>query len=660
MNFCSVAIAKQKVPILTYRIPESIDLKVGQIVAVPFRNTEATGIVWEIIDESKAKSNFNINKIKFIVSKLDIEPIINKGFKEFIIQASSYFLLDIGSVIKMVLPTALNTKIINKNLLSNFKVEVYEDCKDFKLPDLSEEQQNAYNQICASKLPVLLKGVTGSGKTEVYFHKIYETIKKGEQVILMLPEIGLATQIISRFKKSFGFSPAVWHSGISPSYKKKTIADILSGKTLVTIGTRSCLFLPYKNLGLIIVDEEQDGSYKQEESILYNARDSAVLRGFYQKIPVILVSATPSLETYQNVIANKYQMVEIQSRFGKAVMPRMNIVDMKLHKSNQWLSPELIIAMKNALAEGRQSLLFLNRRGYAPLMLCASCGYRFSCKNCSSWLVMHKKNSSLSCHHCGHNQFVPSSCPSCLCDNLVAVGPGVERIEDEVKKIFPEARIIVITKDSFTEEADYIDIISKIENGEVDIIIGTQIITKGYHFPLLTVVGIIDADLGLSNIDLKASERSFQLLQQVSGRAGRDEFAGEVFIQTFNPENEVILALQKNDLEKFYNAELARRKLDNLPPFSRMSAILITGDLEAEVISFAKNILTLAPKVKDVSLFGPAPATLSKLRGNFRYRILVNAPKILNIQKYILEWQSKIKLSGKVNLKVEIDPYSFY
>ncbi|MDX1924396.1 MAG: primosomal protein N', partial [Rickettsiaceae bacterium] len=505
----------------------------------------------------------------------------------------------------------------------------------------------------------LIHGVTGSGKTEIYFHVIEQMLKSEKQSLLMLPEIGLTQQIVERFETTFGTSCAVWHSSISPAKKRDIFFGVNQGSCKVLIGTRSSLFLPFKNLGVIIVDEEHDGSYKQEEMSLYNARDGAVLRGYIENAKVILVSATPSVETYNNAKTGRYHHVILGSRFGNAQLPNINIVDMKKQERGNWISAPLKNAIANALSIKKQVILFINRKGYAPLILCVSCGFRFTCNHCSSWLVYHQESSALICHHCGYNIKYPNECPYCGGNNLVPCGPGVERVAEEAASLFPDAIIKQFTKD-YNPEEEEMPIIKMIENGMVDIIVGTQILTKGYNFPNVTVVGIIDADTSMSNIDLKATERCFQILSQVSGRAGRSEHEGLSFLQTYYPANEIFEYIRTSNPELFYETEIKRREDGFLPPASRIIALIITGDHELETLDLAKKVRNSAPKTERVRILGPAPATMSKLRGKYRFRLLLISDKTYNIQNYASAIISKFSLKIKHRIRVEVDPYSFY
>lgn len=508
----------------------------------------------------------------------------------------------------------------------------------------------------------MLDGVTGSGKTETYFEAVAAALKEEKQVVILLPEIALSNAFIDRFKSRFGCAPALWHSSLTPAQRRNTWRGIASGETRVIVGARSALFLPYPDLGLMIVDEEHDGAFKQEENGIYNARDMAVVRANLAGIPIILVSATPSLETMQNVWAGKYTHLEIPSRYGNASKPEIKVVDLRVDKPERlhFISPSLKEAIARNIEKGEQALLFLNRRGYAPLTLCRTCGYRFECPRCTSWLVEHKKIGKLQCHHCGYDMRVPDDCPSCHDTNsLAACGPGVERIAEEVKEYFPEARTLILASDVTDTHEKITDALQSIHDHKVDIIIGTQIIAKGHHFPRLTCVGIIDADLGLSGGDLRATEKSFHLLHQVAGRAGREKLKGEVYIQTFNPEHRVMQTLAEDDRDGFLQVEAQERERAHMPPFTRLAALIFAGTNEGQVKAIAEDVVRKAPRVDGIGILGPAQAQMYRIRGRYRYRVLIRAEKNLNLQKYLSEWLDPIKIPSNVKLAVDIDPQSF-
>jgi primosomal protein N' (replication factor Y) len=638
---------------LDYKISNDINIEVGDLIIVPFRNKNITGVVWEMNCSPSDK------QLKIIDPTLNPTGSNYKNIGlaniELIKKASSYYLASLGSIAKLVVPFDIDPQ------LTLPESETFSG--EYSLPNLSEEQTNTLNFIKATSKPMLLKGVTGSGKTEVYFYLVAETIKKGKQSLIMLPEISLSSQIIKRFTQRFGFKPAVWNSSISKARKKKIMQGILSGSTTVVIGTRSSLFLPYNSLALIVVDEEHDASYKQGEGILYNARDMAVLKAHLLAASVVLVSATPSIETIYNVQQEKYSMVELKSRFSDATLPEVEIIDMRNIElgQNNWLSMPLITAINTTLEQGNQCLLFLNRRGYAPLMLCKACGYRFQCSKCSASMVTHKSRKLMECHHCGIISKIYDTCPECHHDNsLILCGPGIERIEEEVKRLFPDSRIKVISKDQNTKTNQVQTLLHEMEIGNIDILIGTQIVTKGYHFPKLSLVGVVDADLGFLGGDLKSVEKTFQLLHQVGGRAGREQNTkGKVLLQTYFPENKALIALAQGKEKEFIEMEMLSRKEAQMPPFTKMAVINIAGKYQEKTFSIANYIVQKAP-ISSARILGPAEALIFKLSGRYRYRILIICEKTFNIQKYISLWFGNCKIPSSFQIKIDIDPYNFY
>ncbi len=507
--------------------------------------------------------------------------------------------------------------------------------------------------------PTVLDGVTGSGKTEVYFEAIDEALAEGKQVLVMLPEIALSHQWLSRFKKRFGFEPGIWHSDRTPKQRRETWLDVALGACRVVVGARSALFLPFRNLALIVVDEEHDQSYKQEEGVIYHGRDMAVVRASLEHIPVVLVSATPSVETVNNLNEGKYELLHLPERYGGATMPDIEIVDMRREKlkSDHFISAKLRELLTHGLNKNLQSILFLNRRGYAPLLLCRACGYRFQCPNCSAWLVTHKFGERLECHHCGHQAAIPKECPECKVeDKLHACGPGVERLKEEVMEYFPTARVEVMASDS-PKSAD--EIVNRMITHDIDILIGTQMIAKGHHFPKLSLVGVVDADLGLEGGDLRAMERTYQILHQVSGRAGREADIGRVIVQTYNPDNLVMQAIAQQKRDEFIERELIARQRFSMPPFGRLASIVVSSKNEKAARKFITDISLSAPHATDVTLLGPAPAPLSFLRGEYRYRLIVKAPKKFNIQRYIKALLARHKTPSGIKTRVDIDPFSF-
>jgi len=512
----------------------------------------------------------------------------------------------------------------------------------------------------------LLDGVTGSGKTEIYLELISNEIIKGKQSLILLPEIALSKHFIDRFLKRFNFMPDIWHSEISNKHKRKTWQKAIRGEVKVVIGARSALFLPLSTLSLIIVDEEHDPSYKQEDGIIYNARDMAVVRGNLSGSKVILASATPSLESVHNANIEKYNRIILPERFGSAVMPEIKIIDMRKEKllSTKWIAKESYNAVKKALDKKEQVLLYINRRGYSPLTLCRQCGHRFQCINCSSWLVNHKITEKMLCHYCGYKESIKKECPKCKSEEeFVPCGPGVERLAAEAKELFPEAKLEVIASDTLNSLKEKINIFNEIVLGKVDIIVGTQLVTKGHHFPNLTTVIAIDADLGLSGGDLRASERTFQMLTQLTGRAGREKKKGYAYIQSYDPKHTVMEAMQTGSIKNFIKAEADGRKYLSLPPYGRLGSLIIQSANLDILENFVKKLSSKVPKIhkdKDrIEVLGPAPAPITKLRGLYRYRFLIKGKGDVRLQVFIREWLSNIKVDRTIRIKIDIDPYNF-
>jgi primosomal protein N' (replication factor Y) len=542
------------------------------------------------------------------------------------------------------------------------------DCPDpdFAPPQLSREQADAAESLASAVGsgfdPVLLDGVTGSGKTEVYFEAIAECVRQGRQALVLLPEIALTEPFLKRFEARFGCQPSAWHSDLRSSQRRRTWRAIASGEAKVTVGARSALFLPYANLGLIVVDEAHEPSFKQEEGVQYHARDVAVMRAKFEDIPVVLSSATPAIETRHMVAVGRYREVTLTSRHAGAELPEIRAIDLTQDPPmrGRWLAPALVAELEANLEHGEQSLLFLNRRGFAPLTLCRHCGHRFQCPNCTAWMVEHRLMHRLACHHCGHVMPPPKACPECgEEDSLVACGPGVERIADEVAALFPDARTAIVTSDTIWSPARAAEFVAQMDAGAIDIVVGTQLITKGYHFPNLTLVGVVDADLGLQGGDLRAAERSFQQIQQVAGRAGRGDKPGRVLVQTHDPDAPVIAALISGDTTGFYAAETEARQEAAMPPFGRLAAIIISSEDQGEAETVARRIGHAAPEVEGMAVFGPAPAPLAMLRGRHRQRILVHASRSLDVQDVIRDWLAAVEWGAKTRVAVDVDPYSF-
>jgi primosomal protein N' (replication factor Y) len=508
----------------------------------------------------------------------------------------------------------------------------------------------------------VLDGVTGSGKTETYFAAIEAAFAAGRQVLVLLPEIALGAQWLERFRQRFGTVPAQWHSDVGQAARREAWRAVASGRARIVVGARSALFLPFAELGLIVVDEEHDPSYKQEDGVCYQARDMAVLRASLAQIPVVLVSATPSLETVVNIARGRYERVGLPRRHAEAALPEIALVDMRRERveAARFLSPPLVDAVVQTLAAGEQALLFLNRRGYAPLTLCRACGHRMQCPSCTAWLVEHRFTGRLQCHHCGHAERLPALCPECLVSgSLVPCGPGVERLGEEVAARFPGARTALMVSDLLSGPRAAADLAEAMAARRYDVLIGTQIVAKGHHFPMLTLVGVVDADLGLTGGDLRAAERTYQLLHQVAGRAGRAERPGRVLIQTYMPEQPVMQALAAGDRDGFLAAEAASRRAQGWPPFGRLAALIVSA-ADPDPADFAARALSrAAPQLPGLAVLGPAPAPLAVLRSRHRRRLLVKAERGVNLQAVLRDWLGRVRLGGSARLQVDIDPYSF-
>jgi primosomal protein N' (replication factor Y) len=540
-------------------------------------------------------------------------------------------------------------------------------------PDLSADQQAAASLIEAKLSKgfsvTVLDGVTGSGKTEVYFDAIAHVLAQGKQALVMLPEIALSVQWFARFQKRFGFAPAIWHSGIGVAARRDAWRDVALGEARVVVGARSALFLPFARLGIIVVDEEHDASYKQEDGVIYHARDMAVARALHEKIPAILASATPSLETEYNVGQNRYARVHLHSRFGEAELPKVKLIDMRPEKlaSGAWISEPLKAALLSTVAKKQQAMLFMNRRGYAPLMLCRACGHRFQCPHCAAFLVMHRARARLMCHHCGHMTGMPKACPECAHENaIIPFGPGVERIAEEVHALLPEARVALMTSDLIDTPAKAETLITSMINGEIDILVGTQMVAKGHHFAGLALVGVMDADMGLAGGDLRAGERTYQMLHQLAGRAGREKVKGEVWLQTYMPEHPVMQALLAGDRDRFMQLEDTMRQEALMPPYGKLAAVIIEGRHEGDVAGFARSLVRSAHEEQKPEngealplILGPAPAPMSLLRGKYRYRILIKVVRNFSLQGWMSRWLLAHKPPHAIRMKIDIEPYSF-
>src|SRR3954453_8717020 len=704
---------------LDYRVPDGMHVEPGSIVVAPLGPRQLLGVAWEA--ERLPTNEVPDARLRPLAGVLDVPPIA-APLRRLCEWTADYYLAPLASVLRMVLPSsaalagprqlteyrlasrmpermtpqrakalgmiegrqgtireladhagvsdAVLRGLVNAGALEPVAVDADRPMPcpnaEYAPPQFNDDQREAAASLASAVGkgfdPVLLDGVTGSGKTEVYFEAIAECLRQGRQALVLLPEIALTEPFLKRFEARFGCAPVAWHSDLRSSQRRRNWRGIASGEAQVTVGARSALFLPYPNLGLIVVDEAHEPSFKQEDGVQYHARDTAVMRARFEGIPVILSSATPAIESKHMVALGRYREVSLPERFAGATLPEIRAIDLTEDPPprGRWLAPELVNELEANLARGEQSLLFLNRRGFAPLTLCRHCGHRFQCPNCTAWMVEHRLIHRLACHHCGHVMPPPKACSECgEEDSLVACGPGVERIADEVAELFPDARTAIVTSDTIWSPLRAAEFVEAMEAGAIDVVIGTQLVTKGYHFPNLTLVGVVDADLGLAGGDLRAAERSFQQIQQVAGRAGRGDKAGRVLVQTHDPDAPVIAALVNGDVPGFYAAETEARREAAMPPFGRLAAIVISAEDPSEAEAVARRIGRAAPEADGMAVFGPAPAPLAMLRGRHRQRLLVHARRSLDVQDVIREWLAGIEWSPKVRVSVDVDPYSF-
>jgi primosomal protein N' (replication factor Y) len=706
---------------LDYRVPHGTEVEPGSIVVAPLGPRQLLGVAWEP-DRMPSDAEVGDNRLRNLLAVADVPPL-RAPLRRLVEWTADYYLASPASVLRMCLastsalegartvteyratgevPPRLTPQreqaleriadrqglirelatiadvsdAVIRGLVKSGAIEAVEvdidspfvpPDPDHAVPTLNPGQSEAAAALVAAVAdhrfePTLLDGVTGSGKTEVYFEAVAEAIRQGRQTLVLLPEIALTEPFLKRFHDRFGVEPVAWHSGLRSTQRRRAWRAIAEGRALVTVGARSALFLPYANLGLIVVDEAHETSFKQEEGVHYHARDVAVMRGKFEQCPVILASATPAIETRQQVALGRYAELKLPDRYGPAEMPHIAAIDLIAEppERGRWLAPRLVTALTETLDRREQSLLFLNRRGYAPLTLCRTCGHRFQCPNCTAWMVEHRLTRRLACHHCGHVEPVPRACPECKGeDTLVACGPGVERIADEVALLFPDAKTAVVTSDTIWSPAKAAEFVGRMEAGDIDIVVGTQLVTKGYHFPNLTLVGVVDADLGLEGGDLRAAERTFQQIRQVSGRAGRGEKPGRVLIQTHSPQAQVMQALITGDAETFYAAETEARREAGAPPFGRYAAIVVSSEDQPCALEIARLVGRTAPKVDGMHVYGPAPAPLAMLRGRHRYRLLVHARRALDVQDVIREWLGALEWPAKARVTVDVDPYNF-
>jgi len=703
----------------SYAVPEGMEVVPGSIVRVPLGPREVAGIV--TAGETDAVDAKKLRPISEIFDCPPVEPQMLR----FVQWAADYTLSPPGMVARMLLrvPTAFDPEPavpglrytgtrpdrltearsrimelaedgmawtrsglahaagVSLTVVDGLKAQgVFEEVMipprpvvaapdiDYARADLSPDQQAAADMLVENVgrqgfSVSLLDGVTGSGKTEVYFEAVAKAIEDGRQVLILLPEIALTQQFLDRFHDRFGAKPAEWHSDLAPKMRERVWRQVAEGQVRVVAGARSALFLPFRELGLIVVDEEHDPAYKQEDRVFYNARDMAVVRGHIGGFPVVLASATPSIESQVNAEQGRYRRIRLAARYAEAAMPDLKTVDMRRSPPppGRFLSPVLTEAIAKTMERKEQALLFLNRRGYAPLTLCRVCGHRFQCPDCSSWLVEHRFRGQLMCHQCGYHEPTPHACPECgTLDHLVACGPGVERIAEETAAAFPDARIIVLSSDLLGGVKRLRLELEAIAKGEADIVIGTQLVAKGHNFPDMTLVGVVDADLGLANGDPRAAERTFQLLNQVTGRAGRTGRKSIGLLQTYQPDHPVMRAIVSGDADAFYAREIEERERAGLPPFGRLAALIVSANTRAEAESHARGLRRAAPSSSEIAVLGPAEAPLALIRGRHRFRLLIHGTKRADIQAFIRTLLAAgPKERGSVRVQVDIDPQSF-
>ena len=701
----------------SYRVPKGMDLAEGDYVEVPLGPRSYIGVVWEV------RTSFGTNlKLRDVSKRFDMPPM-SAVHRKFIEWLATYYLEPMGNVLRMVLrvPSAFEAErqrmayVASATHLAKLtpqRARVLEVAREgfarsaadlaeaagvgtsvvkalaqqgallavplpvhekFQEPQLNRNAKplNALQKQAAQSLRatvasrqhkvMLLDGVTGSGKTEVYFEAMAAALAGGAQVLSLLPEIALTSSFLARVENRFGCVPAGWHSDLRPRERERVWRGVANGEARIVVGARSALFLPWKNLGLIVVDEEHEGAYKQSDGVSYHARDMAVLYGAIGKFPIILASATPSLESIVNVDRGRYGLVKLPDRHGRPELPEIKLLDMRLEHRNAstWLSDPLVAATRQALEAGDQALLFLNRRGYAPLTLCRTCGHRMDCPQCSASLVEHRFRRLLMCHHCGHQEPVPQACPKCASpEKLVPVGPGVERLAEEAMQIFPEARLAVLSSD-LSRGVSLRDLLREVADGTHNLIIGTQLVAKGHHFPHLTFVGVVDADLALESSDPRAGERTWAMLSQVAGRAGRGEKPGHALVQTYSPDHPLMQALKNADREGYFAQEKIIREQGGLPPYGRLAGIIISGNEALEVERFAKVIAARVVATRDVQVLGPAQAPLAVINGRHRWRLLVKASRDVDLQAFLRQWLSDVKPRGSLNLQIDVDPYGF-
>ena len=637
----------------TYQSEVSESLSPGDFVKAPFGSNEITGVVWP--EEQETEKNF---KLKKIIKKINI-PNLNASMIKFISWFSKYNLVPLGMSLKMSL---LNKDVVEKSFDKEFnKYKIKKNTIKFSLNAEQKKSLTFLRKIGNNYNVTVLEGITGSGKTLVYFERVRDIVDKGFQALILLPEIALTNQFSRRFKQFFGAEPAIWHSGTSKKNKSIIWKGITEGRIKIVIGARSSLFLPFKNLGIIVVDEEHDVSYKQDEGVTYNARDMAITRASLENIPINLVTSIPSVETYNNIVNKKYYFTKLKKRYKEASLPNFEIINLNTENLNKgsWIANKTIKKVNQYLEKGDQVLFFLNRRGYSPFVICKKCGCKFQCPNCAVNLNFHKKLNKLLCHYCGHKSSLQRICKDMKECDLLFCGPGVERIFAELKSIYPDKKIEIFSSDTLKKN-DFTNILlKKVEKKKIDILIGTQLISKGFHFPKLNCVVVVDGDFSSHGYDLRSAEKNVQLYHQLSGRAGREAKASTIYFQTYTPDDEVLLNISKNDPHVFLKKELFLRKEKKLPPFFRLISLIISGKDEQLIIKFATTIKSKLPKLNNVNILGPVLAPITKLRKKYRCRILIRCPKNLFIQKYLSLSLDKIKMTSGIKLEVDVDPVNF-
>ena len=645
-----------------YLCNEEEKVELGDFVLVPFKDKIVTGCIWE--NKSKLKKQLPKKKIRNIEKKLNFSPL-NKQNRDFIDWVSNYTMNNLGSTLKLCLSIK---QIFKKKKIEKIK-EQFLNLPSNK-PLLTKEQSNAkkyiFQKIDNKKFStVVIDGVAGSGKTEVYFEAINKCLMEKKQVLVLLPEISMTTQWFDRFKKKFKTNPLLWHSDIKGSEKIKIWKSILEDNVNIVVGARSSLFLPFKNLGLIIIDEEHDQSFKQEEGIIYNARDMAVVRAKISNIPIILCSATLSIETKLNVLERKYDVVKLKQAYGEAGLPEVKIIDLGKNppEKGMWLTDEVHRELKKTIEFGNQALFFLNRRGFAPYVFCNSCYKKILCPNCDVGLVFHKKIDNLICHHCGYKSLLENNKKICKesekkCD-LFLYGPGVEKIYEEIKNKNKNLNIEILTSDVMQKKGKGETILRKFEREEINVIIGTQILAKGHHFPKLTLVVIVDADFGFIGGDLRAAEKTFQLLTQVSGRSGRSRLSGKVLIQSTMADNPILKKIKRFDLNGFFLEELNIRKESGLPPFKKLCSLMLISKNEKKLNDFCRKMKVNIEPSNEFEVLGPAPPFISYIRGKYRKRFIIRCSRNKNIQQFVSIWLKKLQIPFDLKIAVDIDPYNF-